>query len=85
MSYCDTCGHQFSDVCGGCESLDGVPIKYSEKTNADKVRKMTDYEMADFLLKVLIGGVRLANADDKWNAVFDGYKTPCEWLKQEAK
>ena len=31
MSYCDTCGHQFSDICGGCETLEGVPIKYSEK------------------------------------------------------
>jgi len=31
MSYCNTCGHQFSDVCGTCESLDGVPVKYSPK------------------------------------------------------
>lgn len=31
MSYCDTCGHQFSDVCGTCESLDGVPVQYSPK------------------------------------------------------
>lgn len=30
-SFCDTCGHQFSDICGGCETLDGVPVKYSEK------------------------------------------------------
>jgi len=30
-NVCDTCGHQYSDVCGGCESLDGVPIKYTEK------------------------------------------------------
>ena len=31
MSYCDTCCHQYSDICGGCESLDGVPIKYDDK------------------------------------------------------
>jgi hypothetical protein len=31
MSICDTCGHRFSDVCGGCESLDGVPMRYSKK------------------------------------------------------
>ena len=31
MSYCDTCGHQFSDICGTCETLNGVPVKYEEK------------------------------------------------------
>ena len=31
MSYCDTCCHQYSDICGGCESLEGVPVKYEEK------------------------------------------------------
>ena len=28
MTYCDTCGHRGSDICGTCESLEGVPIKY---------------------------------------------------------
>lgn len=31
MTYCDTCCHQFSDICGGCETLEGVPVKYVEK------------------------------------------------------
>lgn len=31
MSYCDTCGHKYSDVCGTCETLNGVPVKYEEK------------------------------------------------------
>ena len=35
MTYCDTCGHQFSDVCGGCESLEGVPVKYKKKNVID--------------------------------------------------
>ena len=30
-TFCDTCGHQYSDICGGCESLDGVPVKHTEK------------------------------------------------------
>lgn len=30
-NVCDTCGHQFSDVCGTCETLDGVPVKYEDK------------------------------------------------------
>ena len=78
MSYCDTCGHKYSDVCGTCETLDGVPVQYSpkpsdvrpikddgiigtfdyatgnftptrKKTNADRIRAMTDEELAEFL------------------------------------
>lgn len=49
MSYCDTCGHQYSDVCGGCETLYGVPVKYKKKTNADRIRAMTDEELAEYL------------------------------------
>ena len=54
-------------------------------TNADRIRAMSDEELADFLLKVLVAGVKLANSEDEWKTVFDGYKTPCEWLKQEVK
>lgn len=36
MSYCDTCCHQFSDVCGGCETLNGVPVQY-ENRPVDKI------------------------------------------------
>ena len=31
MSYCGTFGHQFSDVCGACETLNGIPVQYSPK------------------------------------------------------
>lgn len=31
MTYCDTCCHQYSDICGGCETLEGVPVKYEDK------------------------------------------------------
>ena len=101
MTYCDTCGHQYSDICGGCESLDGVPVKHTEKgakmsedcprcrynsteencrgcfegsnfrpkqTNADRIRNMTDEELADWLIM---------NGDGS------DYKTWLEWLKQE--
>ena len=40
MTYCDTCGHQFSDVCGGCETLNGVPFGYSPKP--ENVRPITE-------------------------------------------
>ena len=26
-----SCGHQFSDICGTCKTLEGVPVKYEEK------------------------------------------------------
>lgn len=36
VNFCDTCGHQFSDICGGCETLEGVPVQYSEKLMENK-------------------------------------------------
>ena len=48
MTYCDTCGHQFSDICGVCESLDGVPVKYSEKktmTNNEKIKEVFGFQI----------------------------------------
>ena len=36
MTYCDTCGHQYSDICGGCETIEGVPVKY-ENRPIDKI------------------------------------------------
>ena len=47
--FCDTCGHQYSDICGTCETLDGVPVKYKKKTNAERIRNMTDEELAEFI------------------------------------
>ena len=54
-NVCDTCGHKYSDVCGTCESLDGVPVQYSPTyseprkiTNADRIRHMTDEEIIHF-------------------------------------
>lgn len=84
-NFCDTCCHQFSDICGGCETLEGVPVKYSEKkTNADKIRNMTDEEMARFfdLEAFLCPWCDMSCGDAE--------ELPCskcmlEWLKQEAE
>ena len=45
MTFCDSCGHQFSDVCGTCESLEGVPVKYEKKqiTNRQKFEEVFGY------------------------------------------
>ena len=44
-NVCDTCGHQFSDVCGTCETLDGVPVKYSEKQKEGKWIEHREYNL----------------------------------------
>ena len=104
MNICDTCGHQFSDVCGNCEGLDGVPVKYTEKgskpivpicgtcvfkehcavagcshyekrlkqTNADRIRNMTDEELAVQITRWTWGRPS-GNPECGW----------LEWLKQE--
>ena len=87
MSYCDTCCHKYSDICGTCETLDGVPIKYSKKTNADRIRAMTDEELAKLLSDPCPGD--LEPADSCFYSIADGDDTVCvdcwlEWLKQEA-
>ena len=87
------------DICGTCETLNGVPFGYSPKpenvrpitkevrlvhgvvdmatgtlvyktakTNADRIRNMTDEELADWLIM---------NGDGS------DYATWLEWLKQE--
>ena len=92
-NFCDTCGHQYSDVCGVCETLDGVPVKYSEKkkTNADVIRAMTDEELAKFIQEdvfaepwcpddvpyVLGSGCQLIDKDCG--------KCALKWLKQEVE
>lgn len=121
MSYCDTCGHQFSDICGTCESLDGVPIQYSPKpsdvrpikddgiigtfdyatgnftpvrkmTNADRIRHMTDEELAEYLNEEfhVLHWCDPPELKIQSNSDFTiCSKEPCEkctleWLKQEA-
>lgn len=78
-NFCDNCGHQYSDICGICETLDGVPVKYSEKkkTKADLIRAMNDEELAEY-------HVNLCN--DVWQLFVENPKQMwLEWLKQEAE
>lgn len=86
-NFCDTCCHQFSDICGGCESLDGVPVKYSEKkkTNADRIRAMSDEELADLLSCSMCSLCVLHYycKENRNNRNCDD--VILEWLKQEAK
>jgi len=83
-NVCDTCGHQYSDVCGGCESLDGVPVKYKKKTNADRIRAMTDEELAEFFSKVF-GCSRCPIYEECKNHAIGCYYKLFIWLKEECK
>lgn len=80
--------------CGTCIFQRGKPIcnscmkyhLYKPMSNADKIRSMTDEELANFL-------------DSVFNNIFDGYEFPCndcserincdvcfeEWLKSEVE
>ena len=78
IDWCVMCKHEgsdFYDLCCMCdygEKEDDPPTCYESKpqTNADKIRAMTDEELADWL-------VMNGNGED--------YKTWLDWLKQEAK
>lgn len=78
IDWCVMCKHEgsdFYDLCCECEypeNSDDPPAKYEPKpaTNADRIRSMTDEELADWL-------VMNGNGED--------YKTWINWLKQEAE
>ena len=81
MTYCDTCGHQFSDVCGTCETLEGVPVKYRKKTHFDEVRAMSVEELAEwFFTSMCDMGIQC----NPCRGAFDCKYCLLEWLKQEA-
>ena len=81
MSYCDTCCHQFSDICGGCESLEGTPVKYKKKIHFDEIKAMGIEELAEFIEQASCPPTtkKIYHECTKNDCV------PCwlEWLKQE--
>lgn len=98
--YCDTCAHKAGDKkaveCGTCMAsyndgvLQGSPSNYKAKpmTNADRIRAMSDEELAEFLCGVYDeenGGVYQDECGKFINGTvifdYDQYKIE-EWLKQ---
>ena len=55
-----------------CENCEQYHSKY-KPTNADRIRAMTDEELADFLHEEMMA------------AIVRGWKSWLDWLKQEAK
>lgn len=100
---CKQCGHELEcwsigwhcSNCGCFEDMNGNVHKYKEtvfaipKTNADKIRNMTDEELADFIQRVQIGD--FSNLDyGKTFCDMCNDKYQCEdclklWLKQHVE
>ena len=78
MTYCDTCGHQYSDICGGCESLEGVPIKYVN------VKYKNDYPCNECVNNRNINGICSVCIKPE-NGRPTKYKTKEEELKENKK
>ena len=56
-----------------CKAVDYCPQATPPRTNADRIRAMSDEELADFLHEEMMA------------AIVRGWKSWLDWLKQEAK
>ena len=79
MTYsCSNCKHDGTTVCTVCCAYQGVPDRWEKKpqTNADRIRAMSDEELAH-LLHSAEEHLFIGNLWDyaQWN----------EWLKQEGE
>jgi hypothetical protein len=83
--YCNSCQNKGSHKCHSCCGkyydgvLQGKPTKYRKKqqTNADRIRAMTDEELAKMVVCPHAGNWDLCKDDCK--------KCRLEWLKQPAE
>ena len=84
MSKCETCGKkQYGYLCDGCIHDPSATDKYEPMTNADRIRAMSDEELAWELLTWRI------EAAAKYHGVSSDYPNTkgaiLEWLKQTAE
>lgn len=72
VAKCTNCGHYFRKEDFPMCVLDGVP---KPKTNADRIRSMTDEELAEWLCDIA-----------GWLPMYEGKMHPIlDWLRQEVK
>lgn len=101
IDWCVMCKHEGSDVYDGCceceypensdENSDDPPTKYEPKpqTNADRIRSMSDEELAEFFTPFYYDGPKFycpAQADvgeGECAAKSDCRQCWLDWLKQE--
>ena len=87
---CDNCKHktcwEYAEPCSSCTNMTGTPTNWEPQTNADRIRAMTDEELAEFLLNRDLDVVEKAS-----KAVGFTYKVDREqclvnvigWMKEE--
>lgn len=65
-----------------CQAVDYCPQATPPKSNADKIRAMTDEELAEWFTDVCPASVEFSCSGCKFNALECTFLT---WLKQEAE
>lgn len=82
MAECKTCKHKGKNthVCDECTSDYGM---YEKKiiTNADRIRAMSDEELADYLYKMALASLTVVEVDSREIAIPKLLK----WLQSEAE
>lgn len=87
MSNCSDCKNNGTQICSVCCSYQGYPDRWEAKpkTNADRIRAMSDEELADWLCHIVSNETVNCShciAEEHCKAGRNGFK---EWLKQEAE
>lgn len=92
MSNCSDCKNNGTQICSVCCSYQGCPDRWEAKpkTNADRIRAMTDEELAEFIGRCVDHEFHLECVCFLNQFGYCQYPTrgcdenALEWLKQEA-
>lgn len=82
---CSDCKNIGTQICSLCCSYHGIPDRWEAKptTNADRIRAMSDEELADFICKTQFAFIPKSLGDIPLS-VYDCMSV-LEWLKKEAE
>lgn len=93
MADCDNCKYktcwEYAEPCSSCTNMTGEPTNWKPQTNADRIRGMSDEELADWVAERCTA----PNCTGKCHKDYEAYgelRTFChdcwlDWLKQEAE
>ena len=84
MNNCSDCKNNGTQICSVCCSYQGYPDRWEAKpkTNADRIRAMSDEELAEFICKTQFAFIPMSLGNIPIS-VYDGMSV-LKWLKQEA-
>lgn len=78
MADCDNCKYkmcwEYAEPCSSCTDMTGEPTNWKPQTNADRIRAMTNEELAEWI-----------NKHDCYTNLYghDSKDAILDWLKQE--